>query len=186
MAILREQPRPRHRFRWQTPVTLLMLLGVLVGGGWWGWNSLTRGSAEPQCTMTQLPNNRLTPGNVVINVYNAGAKNGTAKATADLLKRRGFLIGKISNEPNNEKVPALAVKGAAANAPEVRLVAGQLTQRAQIVADGRTDHSVDLLLGAKFTTLNPRAIRFVPVPGGQTCIPVRKTQAPIPSGQAPN
>jgi hypothetical protein len=186
MAILREQPRPRRRLRWQTPVTMLALLGVLVGGAWWGWNSLTEGNAEPQCTMTPLPDKKLTPGNVVINVYNAGAKSGTAAETAALLKRRGFLIGKVANEPNGEKVSALAVKGATATAPEVRLVAGQVTQNPPIVADGRTDHSVDLLLGAKFSTLNPRAIRFVAVPDGQTCIPVRKTEAPIPPGQAPN
>ncbi len=186
MAILREQPRPRRRIHWQTPITMMVLLGVLIGGAWWGWNSLTQGSAEPQCTMTQLPNDRLTPKDVVVNVYNAGARSGTAAATAELLKRRGFLIGKVANEPNGEKVGALAVKGAAANAAEVKLVAGQTTQKPPVVADGRTDHSVDLLLGPKFTTLNPHAIRFVTVPGGQSCIPVRKTQAPIPSGQAPN
>jgi hypothetical protein len=186
MAILREQPRPRRRIHWQTPVTLVVLLGILVGGAWWGWNSLTETSAEPQCVMTQLPNGKLTPKDVVVNVYNGGARTGSAQRTADQLKKRGFTIGKVQNEPNGETVSLLAVRGNSTTAAEVRLVAGQLTQKAPIVQDGRTDHSVDLIVGKGFTTLNPRAIRSVAVPGGQSCVPVRRTQAPIPSGQNPN
>jgi LytR cell envelope-related transcriptional attenuator len=187
MAILREQPRPRRRrIHWQTPITMVVLLGILAGGIWWGWNSLTESTAEPQCVVTTLPNNKLTPKDVVINVYNGGARSGTAADTAAALKKRGFLIGKVSNEPNDETVSALAVRGASNAAPEVKLVAMQLTQKAPIVQDGRDDHSVDLIVGAKFTTLNPRAGRSVAVPGGQACIPVRQTEAPIPPGEAPN
>jgi hypothetical protein len=186
MAFLREQPRPRRRIHWQTPVTLVALLGILVGGAWWGWNSLTDSSAEPQCTMTQLPNGKLMPQDVAVNVYNGGAKTGSAQATADQLKKRGFAIGKVANEPNGEKVAGVAVRGNSTAAAEVRLVAGQLAQKAAIVQDGRTDHSVDVIVGKGFTTLNPRAIRSVAVPGGQSCVPVRKTQAPVPSGQNPN
>ena len=184
MSILRELPRPR--LRWQTPVTMVVLLGVLVGGAWWGWNSLTETSAEPQCTVTRLPNGKLTPKDVVVNVYNGGAPSGSAQRTANALKKRGFTIGKVQNEPNDETVAALAVRGNATTAAEVKLLAGQLTQRAPIVQDGRTDHSVDLIVGRGFTTLNPRAIRSVAVPGGETCVPVRKTQAPVPAGQNPN
>jgi hypothetical protein len=186
MAFLREQPRPRRRIHWQTPVTMVALLGILVGGAWWGWNSLTDSNAEAQCKMTQLPNGKLTPQDIVVNVYNGGAKSGSAQATADLLKKRGFAIGKVANEPNGEKVAAVAVRGNSTTAGEVRLVAGQLTQKAPIVQDGRTDHSVDLIVGKGFTTLNPRAIRSVAVPGGQSCVPVRRTEAPVPSGQNPN
>lgn len=186
MAFLREQPRPRRRIHWQTPVTMVALLGILVGGAWWGWNSLTDSSAEAQCKMTQLPSGKLTPQDIVVNVYNGGAPSGSAQATADLLKKRGFTIGKVANEPNGEKVAAVAVRGNSTTAGEVRLVAGQLTQKAPVVQDGRTDHSVDVIVGKGFTTLNPRAIRSVAVPGGQSCVPVRRTEAPVPSGQNPN
>ena len=186
MAILREQPRPRRRIHWQTPITLVVLLGMLVGGAWWGWNSLTESTAEQACVQTVLPDKKLLPKDVVVNVYNAGARSGTAKATADLLKRRGFNIGKVQNEPNDEKVPSLAVRGSAATDPEVKLVVAQLAQRAPVVVDGRTDHSVDLILGARFTTLKARAASSVQVPGGKACLPVRRTEQPIPSGEAPN
>lgn len=186
MAILREQPRPRRRYVWRTPLTLVVLLAVLVGGAWWGWNSLTESTAEPQCVMTQLPNNKLLPKNVVVNVYNGGAKAGTAKTVAALLKNRGFLIGEVRNEPNGERVQQLAVRGNSNTAAEVRLVAGQVTQTPPIVQDGRTDHSVDLIVGAGFTKVKPGYLRYVAVPGGQSCIPVRQTPAPIPSGEVPN
>src|SRR5262245_2527054 len=147
MAFLREQPRPKRRIHWRTPLTLVVLFAILVGGAWWGWNSLTETSAEPQCQVTQLPNGQLTPKDVAVHVYNGGAKSGSAQATADQLKKRGFAIGKVSNEPNGEKVAAVAVRGNSTTAAEVRLVAGQLTQKASIVQDGRTDHSVDLIVG---------------------------------------
>lgn len=186
MAYLTEQPRPRRRIHWQTPITLAILLGVLGGGAWWGWSSLTESTAEPQCVDTPLPNGSLTPKQVVVNVYNGGARSGRAAETAAVLKKRGFLIGKVANEPAGVKVPVVAIRGAEATAPEVRLIYLQLNERPSVVADHRTDHAVDLVIGPKFTKPNLGKVKSVPVPGGTACIPVRRTEVPIPSGQAPS
>jgi hypothetical protein len=185
MAIVRPQPRPRHRFHWRTPITLVGLLGILLGGAWWGWNSLTEVTAEPVCVDQALPNKKLLPKQVVVNVYNGGAKGGTARAIGEELTRRGFNVGKVANEPNGDKVNVGAVRGSSKNAPEVRLVYLQLNQRVPIVEDKRTDHTVDLVLGAGFTKLNSGKINAVPVPGGTACLPPVKTPQPIPSGQNP-
>lgn len=184
MAILKPQPRPRRRIRWQTPATLLVLLGILAGGAWWGWNSLTESTAEPACEVKQLPNGRLTPNQVVLNVYNGGARSGTAGDTAAFMKKRGFQIDKVANEPNDQKVAIVAVRGAAKDAPEVQLVLKQLKQPAPVVVDQRTTHTVDLLVGPGFKGLSAGA-KFVPVKGGTACIPPSKTPAPVPSGQNP-
>ncbi len=166
---------------------MVVLLGVLVGGAWWGWNSLTQSSAEQNCVDTVMPNDRLTPKQVVVNVYNGGAKAGTAAAVADVLKKRGFNVAKIANEPKGDKIDVVSVRGAADNSPELLLVTGQLTQKALIQGDGRTDHTVDLVVGRGYTTLKDKGLASVTVPPDSTvCLPVIHTPQPIPSGQNPN
>ncbi len=64
---------------------MVVLLTILVGGAWWGWNSLINSSAGPTCVEQQLPNNRLVPKQVSVNVYNGGARAGTAAKVAELL-----------------------------------------------------------------------------------------------------
>jgi LytR cell envelope-related transcriptional attenuator len=166
---------------------MVILLGILAGGGWWGWKSLMSSSAEQTCTEQKLTNNRLLPKQVVLNVYNGGARAGSAGRVADALKKRGFNIDRIANEPKGDKVDVVVLRGATANAPEMLLVAGQLNQKAQLIADGRTDHSVDLVIGAGFGSVKLKGIPSVAVPAGTTvCLPVVPTPQPIPSGQNPN
>ena len=187
MTAIHPQPRPHSPVRWRTPVTMVILLGVLVGGGWWGWNSLINSSAGPTCVEQKLANNRLVPKQVVLNVYNGGAKAGSASRVADALKKRGFNISKIANEPKGDKIDVVSIRGASETAPEVLLIAGQLNQKALIVADGRTDHTVDLVIGAGFGSVRLKGIPSVGVPADSTvCLPVIHTPQPVPSGQNPN
>ncbi|WP_328989344.1 LytR C-terminal domain-containing protein [Kribbella sp. NBC_01245] len=179
------QPRPHHRIRWQTPITLVVLLGILVGGAWWGWNSLTEVTAEQVCVDQKLPNKKLTAKLVVVNVYNGGAKGGKARETGELLTGRGFNIKKVANEPNDEKFDVAVIRGHSKDSPEVQLVYLQMKQKVEIIEDGRTDHTVDLVLGADFNGLNTGKITSVPVPSGTACLPTPKTPQPIPSGQNP-
>jgi LytR cell envelope-related transcriptional attenuator len=187
MTALQVQPRPRRRIHWQTPITMVVLIGILVGGGWWGWRSLTESTADPNCVQQKLPNNRLVPDQVVVNVYNGGARAGTAAELAATLEKRGFNIGKIMNEPNGRTINVVAVRGTTAKAPEVLLVAGQMSQKAWVYADNRPDHTVDIVVGKGFTTVNPKVLPSVIVPSNQTvCLPAPKGTQPIPSGQNPN
>ena len=187
MTALYPQPRPHSRIHWRTPITLVVLLGVLVGGFWWGWNSLTNSSAEPNCVEQKLPNNRLVPKQVVVNVYNGGARAGTAALVGEALEKRGFNIGKIANEPSGDKIDIVSVRGTTDSGPEIKLVAGQLNQKALTVADNRPDHTVDVVLGAGFTKLNTKGLPSVAVPKDSVqCLPVVRPSQPIPSGQNPN
>jgi aspartokinase len=166
---------------------MVILLGILAGGGWWGWKSLMSSSAQPTCTEQKLTNNRLVAKQVVLNVYNGGARAGSAGRVADALKKRGFNIDKISNEPKGDKVDVVVLRGATATAPEMLLVAGQLNQKAVMVADGRTDHTVDMVIGAGFGSVRLKGIPSVAVAAGTTvCLPVVGTPQPVPSGQNPN
>ncbi|MFI7060336.1 LytR C-terminal domain-containing protein [Kribbella sp. NPDC050124] len=187
MTAIHPQPRPHSRIHWRTPITMVILLAVLVGGAWWGWNSLINSSAEPTCVEQKLPNNRLVPKQVVVNVYNGGAKAGTAASVAEVLRKRGFHVAKIANEPKGDKIDVVAIRGAADDSPELLLLAGQLRQTALIIGDGRTDHTVDLVVGAGYTALKPKGLPSVTVaPDSTVCLPVIHTPQPIPSGQNPN
>jgi LytR cell envelope-related transcriptional attenuator len=187
MAAIHPQPRPHSRIRWRTPVTMVVLLAILVGGAWWGWKSLSNSSAEPTCVEQKLPNNRLVPKQVVVNVYNGGAKAGTAGDVAETLKKRGFNVAKTANEPKGDKVDVVSVRGATDDAPELRLIAGQLNQKPVPVGDNRTDHTVDLVLGRGYTSLKAKGLPSITVPPNTTvCLPVIHSPQPIPSGQNPN
>ncbi len=187
MTALYPQPRPQLRIHWRTPITMVVLLAILVGGAWWGWNSLINTSAGPTCVEQQLENNRLVPKQVSVNVYNGGAKAGTAAKVADLLRKRGFNVPKVANEPKGDKVDTVELRGHAANSPELQLVAGQLAQKAAPVADGRDSHTVDLVVGTKYTKLNAKGLASITVPAGSSvCLPVIYTPQPIPKGQNPN
>ncbi|GAA1603018.1 hypothetical protein GCM10009789_66310 [Kribbella sancticallisti] len=187
MSALQPQPRPHSRIHWRTPITMVVLLSLLIGGAWWGWNSLTQSSAEPNCVEQKLANNRLVPKQVVVNVYNGGAKAGTAASVAELLKKRGFNIGKIANEPKGDKYEGVAIRGAAADGPELALVAGQVVQKPQLTADARPDHTVDLVVGHGFTALRDKGVPSIAVkPDSVHCLPIVHAPQPIPSGQNPN
>ena len=166
---------------------MVILLGILAGGGWWGWKSLINSSAEPTCVEQKLANNRLVPKQVVLNVYNGGARAGSAGRVADALKKRGFNVDRIANEPKGDKIDVVSIRGASETAPEMLLVAGQLNQKALMIADGRTDHTVDLVIGAGFGSVRLKGIPSVQVAAGtNVCLPVIHTPQPIPSGQNPN
>jgi hypothetical protein len=88
-----------------------------------------------------------------LNVYNSTQRQGLAAHTATELKQRGFAIGQITNDPLKANLTIAAqVRGSASQAAELREVAAEVPG-AQIKTDARTDPSVDLVLGAGFTSL---------------------------------
>jgi hypothetical protein len=88
-----------------------------------------------------------------LNVYNSTQRQGLAAHAAAQLKVRGFAIGQVTNDPLKANLTIAAqVRGAVSQTAELREVAAEVPG-AQIKTDGRTDPSVDLVLGAGFTAL---------------------------------
>jgi hypothetical protein len=88
-----------------------------------------------------------------LNVYNSTQRQGLAAHTAAELKQRGFAIGQVTNDPLKSNLAVAAqVRGAKSQSAELHEVAAEVPG-AQIQTDGRTDPSVDLVLGAGFKTL---------------------------------
>ena len=69
----------------RTPLTLLILLGVLCYGAWWGWNNViaTVPPLPPEpCVQQTLPNSQLRSTQVTVSVYNGGDRRGLAGRVA--------------------------------------------------------------------------------------------------------
>ncbi|MEU3568739.1 LytR C-terminal domain-containing protein [Kitasatospora sp. NPDC036755] len=95
------------------------------------------------------------PSAVTVNVYNATTKAGLAGRTAEDLKKRGFVIGKVGNAPAelDKKVPGTAqVIAGPAGAGAGTLVGSQIAGAA-VTADARTDGSVDFVIGDSYNAL---------------------------------
>ncbi|MEV7182638.1 LytR C-terminal domain-containing protein [Kitasatospora sp. NPDC093102] len=95
------------------------------------------------------------PAAVTVNVYNATSKAGLAGRTAEELKKRGFVIGKVGNAPAelDKKVPGTAqVIAGPAGAGAGTLVGSQIAGAA-VTADARTDGSVDFVIGDSYNAL---------------------------------
>ncbi|GGV00419.1 membrane protein [Streptomyces albospinus] len=166
--------RPRHRRR--------IILGIVAGAcvlGLAGWGTVQlidvfggKGSTAqaaqdsrhcpeggaasranaPQPAAGKLP----APAALTVNVYNATARPGLAKHTADELKKRGFKIGKVGNAPvaYDKKVGGAGIllgPKAAADGP-LKVLATQLAG-AQQKTDDRASADLDLIIGGTFKEL---------------------------------
>ncbi|MER5885948.1 LytR C-terminal domain-containing protein [Streptomyces sp. NPDC001941] len=111
--------------------------------------------AKPSPAAAALPPK---PAQITVNVYNATPRGGLAKSTADELKKRGFLIGKVGNAPAayDKKVPGagMLLGSTAAQAGSLRTLSTQLAG-AQLKADTRATADVDLIIGTAFKALTP-------------------------------
>jgi len=113
----------------------------------------------------------LEPSSVLVNVYNGGSQRGLAGRTAEILRTAGFRVGTVSN--TETRVLTILIIGAAADNPEVLLVAGWFLD-AEIQADDRPDHSVDIILGDSFNEETDYAAdppKSIEIPSGEVCLP---------------
>lgn len=106
----------------------------------------------------------LLPADVNVNVYNSTAKRGLANDTAAVLRERGFVVRDVGNDPLEAVIVEVAqIRAARADLPEVRLLM-QHIPGAVIVADGRTNSTVDLVIGEAFVALgDPATVTPVPI-----------------------
>ena len=163
-----------------TPVTLIILLGLLAAGVVWGYKSVTAkipGTQPAPCVT--MPMTELTTASVTVNVYNAGTNVGLAGRIAASLQQGGFVIGKVGN--STDKVLTISIVGANTDDPEVQLVAAWFNNP-EIQADNRPDHSVDVIVGSGYdekTGPAPTPPTSTQIPSGQVCLP-SPTPTPTP------
>jgi hypothetical protein len=163
----------------RTPVTLLILFGVLLYGAWWGYNNIIKPipplPPEP-CVEQSLPKGQLNASQVVIKVYNGGDRKGLAADVGRNLRSKGFRVVLTTNTV--EKIQKTVIVGADVNNPEVLFVKS-FFKEANIRSDKRVDRTVDVLVGNKYGGFNKGAKTTYQVDTHTVCLP-SQTASPTP------
>ena len=143
----------------------LIVLGVVVLGlffaFWYAWSYYqadisARASRSPSATCAPYDPKVVTPENTRVNVYNASTREGLAGSVARSLDERGFVIGKVANDPSSRKTPKVAeIRYGPKGAAHAKLLRTSLPKGTVLVKDKRAVATVDLALGPKYTTLAP-------------------------------
>lgn len=150
----------------KTPVTLIALLLILIGAGYWSLKAVTAPVVleSQKCISTDV-GKELTPNWVSVRTLNAGGPSGIARSSARYLRSYGFKVIRVNNA--DEPVTKTTIVGASVDSPEVKLVA-EAFPGAVIISDDRPDHAVDVLLGPDAPLTLPRP-NPVPV-SGPVCV----------------
>jgi hypothetical protein len=143
----------------------LIVLGVVVLGlffaFWYAWSyyqadTSARAARPPAAACTPYNPKVVTPEKTKVNVYNASNRTGLAATVARQLKDRDFVIGAVANDPSKRGAPKVAeIRYGAKGAAQAKLVRTSMPKGTRLVKDKRKVTTVDLALGAKFTTLAP-------------------------------
>ncbi len=151
----------RHRQQQRrTTTTILMVILMLFFAFWYAYSYYRSSTGEaaprsPGSSCRPFDPKVPTAANTTVNVYNATTKNGLASRTATELRRRGFTVGEVSNDPLKRKVAAAEIRFGPAGKSRAQLLVPLGGKGTTQVADKRKDASVDLVLGATFASLAP-------------------------------
>jgi hypothetical protein len=162
----------------RTPLTLLILLGILCYGAWWGYTNVLAPVPElpPEpCVVQKLPNSQLRSAQVTVNVYNGGDRRGLAGDVGRALRDKGFRVQRTAN--TGENIKETVIVGANAKNPEVVLVKG-FFKDATVRVDKRTDGTVDVLVGNKYGGFNKKAKTAITVKAAKACLPSSQPASP--------
>jgi ribosomal protein S8E len=155
----------------RTPLTLLVLLGILCYGAWWGWKNIVappQTAPPPPCVPTKVTDKELKTSQVTVRVFNGGDKKGLASEVTRALRSKKFNVLDPAN--TDQSVTKTLIIGNGAKNPEVLLVKS-FFKGAVVEADGRTDHTVDVLVGNKYGGFNSKAKTAYPVETSTVCLP---------------
>jgi LytR cell envelope-related transcriptional attenuator len=156
--------RARRARRRRALITLGVVALMLFFAFWYAYSyyrDSDKAKAAPTTTCTTSaakPTGKAaarTPAQVTVNVYNATERNGLAAKTATDIRKRGYKVATVSNDPLQRTVTIPAeVRYGTSGTASAKLVL-TLVKGSKAVRDSRTDASVDLVLGDKFTALTP-------------------------------
>lgn len=151
---------PRRTWRHvRTAVTLLILVGFVVGAAWYSWNRVVASDDEtdptrvsPTCApvvATDAPQ----PDKVELNVYNATDRGGLAREVASKMRKRGFAILEVDNDPLDKTIKGSAEVRSHPDQEKAASVVVAVVPGSEYVPDERESDAVDLVLGESFEKL---------------------------------
>ncbi len=162
---------------WRTPITMVVLLGVLLGAAFYGWQTIISpgGDAKvsaptptgPTCQKKTLikKGQRIAARDVIVNVYNAGQRAGLAGETLDELVNKGFKRGVAANAPSSLAVGpnVTVILPGGQGAPQTRLVHNQFIGKVLYLKSAALTQGVDVVVGESFRGVDHAARTFVRV-----------------------
>ncbi|SEP68278.1 LytR C-terminal domain-containing protein [Microlunatus flavus] len=165
----------------RTPVTLIILLAALVYAAYWGYTNVIAPVPPPPptpCVEQSLPKRQLSTKQVYVKVFNGGDSRGLAANVSRSLRSKGFKVTGTSN--TIEKIDQTVIVGSGEGDPEVQL-AKRFFKGATVRADGRADHSVDVLVGNRYGGFNKSAKTTITVDADTLCLPAPESASASPT-----
>lgn len=142
--------------RTRSAATLAVLAVLFVICVAWAWSSVTEPfpEAEDQPACLDQPvaaGDRITPGNVLVNVLNASSTEGLARETMDALVRKGFAEGTTGNN----KAAETGDSGAAiwtddADGPAAQLLKSYFGPGTDILEQPAAEPGITVVVGEGF------------------------------------
>jgi len=166
-----------------TAITLLVLVGLLVIGGYVGIHTLLaplpssdKPSATPsaQCSAKSVKKGqRVRSRDIVVSVFNAGTRAGLASDTMVRLAHRGFKRGSVGNAPGSTNVRRVLVQTTDQNDVSARLVARQFGRSTKVrVVSGDLGPGIDVIVGDNFHKLAKARRIYVVKKSSSVCVPL--------------
>lgn len=166
----------------RTVATLVVATLIFLGMGWVGVTQATKplptfddDAGQPRCSDSEITRTtEVSRKDVVVSVYNAGARKGFAGKTQERLEYAGFRVGALGNAPEGTVLEHSIVYTTSDELAPARLVAAALGKRAEVKqTDEDYGPGVDVFVGSKQRGLAPKAPRKIkldtPV---ETCVQV--------------
>jgi hypothetical protein len=151
---------PAVRRRRRTMLTFALAFTFLAVSGIVAWqlvNEKTDAAASfDDCAVTGAAGGaRVTPPHVRVNVFNATERTGLARSVASQLKRRGYAVKNVANDPMRARIPGTAViRYGRSGTAAAKLLAAQIPH-VKLARDKRRAGVIDLVLGERFAALAP-------------------------------
>ena len=144
--------------RTRTLVTLLVLVGVVLLSAMWGWSQVIKpfpGKVDPPpCVERSVAKGeKIFPQDVLVNVLNAGERNGLAGSLMKQLKDVGFSGGTTSNAPKGADVPKVQIWSKHPDGPDTQILKSWFGSGTKVVSRGGQYPGLVVVVGDDFHQL---------------------------------
>ena len=104
---------PHQRQRRRSLITIGVVLLGLFFAFWYAWSYYQAeteavAARPPAATCAPFDPKAVRAEDTTVNVYNASSRQGLAASVSTSLTERGFVIGKVANDPSKRKAPTVA------------------------------------------------------------------------------
>jgi hypothetical protein len=164
--------------QWRTPITLAVLVAILLGAAYYGWQTVVNPGTDSAAPTTPTKSTHTKPpppkqvcverktypkgthfgaGSFRVNVYNASSVSGRAGDVLSALHSRGFQLGIAANPPARVTAKNVTILTLTPTAPRVRLLEEQFKGVVKLVPGPALAVGIDVVLGPDFAGLAPDA-----------------------------